>query len=416
MHDGDRSRPAGRAVPRRAAAVARGQPARRPRRTSTSRRVDVRGRPRGRRRGPTSCTTPATCASRWPKEYGGRGLSGRRGRGAERGVRPRRRAARDPRHGRVAGRPVDHRARHRRAEGRTSCRGSSTAPTATARASPSPTPAPTSPASRPAGVVDGDEVVITGQKVWTSGAQLASMMFCLCRTDPDAPKHRGISYVLVPMQRPDGSSNGFELRPIRQITGTSGFTETFITEARAPLFNVIGGLHNGWRVTMTTLGQRAGRQRHDPARAVPEAVLDASSTRRASSAARTTRSCASASRGRTPTPRSCASPGLRTLSEVVARKEPGPGASINKMFWSEYARDLGELGDEHARRRVDDPPRRRRRLPRSTAGRASSSPAARARSGAARRRCSATSSASVCSACRRSRATRARATRRRHAE
>ena len=91
------------------------------------------------------------------------------------------------------------------------------------------------------GVVDGDEVVITGQKVWTSGAQFASMMFCLCRTDPDAPKHRGISYVLVPMKRPDGASNGFELRPITQITGTSGFTETFITEARAPLFNVIGG-------------------------------------------------------------------------------------------------------------------------------------------------------------------------------
>ena len=108
------------------------------------------------------------------------------------------------------------------------------------------------------GVVDGDEVVITGQKVWTSGAQFASMMFCLCRTDPEAPKHRGISYVLVPMKRDDGESNGFELRPIKQITGTSGFTETFINEARAPLFNVIGGLHNGWRVTMTTLGNERG--------------------------------------------------------------------------------------------------------------------------------------------------------------
>src|SRR5262245_18907716 len=108
------------------------------------------------------------------------------------------------------------------------------------------------------GVVDGDEVVITGQKVWTSGAQFASMMFCLCRTDPEAPQHRGISYVLVPMKQPDGTANGFDLRPIRQITGTSGFTETFITGARAPLFNVIGGLHNGWRVTMTTLGNERG--------------------------------------------------------------------------------------------------------------------------------------------------------------
>jgi len=108
------------------------------------------------------------------------------------------------------------------------------------------------------GVIDGDELVITGQKVWTSGAQMANMMFCLCRTDPDAPKHRGISYVLVPMRRQDGEPNGFDLRPLKQITGTSGFTETFIDEARAPLANVIGGLHNGWRVTMTTLGNERG--------------------------------------------------------------------------------------------------------------------------------------------------------------
>src|ERR1700738_4899546 len=60
------------------------------------------------------------------------------------------------------------------------------------------------------------------------------------------------------MFRPDGSSNGFDLRPIKQLSGGAAFTETFITEARAPLFNVIGGLHNGWRVTMTTLGNERG--------------------------------------------------------------------------------------------------------------------------------------------------------------
>src|SRR4051794_23407564 len=73
------------------------------------------------------------------------------------------------------------------------------------------------------GVVDGDEIVITGQKVWTSGAHLANMMFCLCRTNPEAPKHQGISYVLTPMFREDGSSNGFDLRPIKQPTGRSNF-------------------------------------------------------------------------------------------------------------------------------------------------------------------------------------------------
>jgi hypothetical protein len=189
------------------------------------------------------------------------------------------------------------------------------------------------------GVVDGDEIVVTGQKVWTSGAHRANMMFCLCRTDPDAPKHRGISYVLLPMKEPDGSSNGFDLRPIRQITGSSNFTETFITEARAPLFNVIGGLNNGWRVTMTTLGnERGGRAttqyvqyEHQFHRIVDEVrrcgVADDPCVRQRLAWAFTQVEIMRYA-------------GLRTLSEVVARKEPGPGASINKMFWSEYARDI----------------------------------------------------------------------------
>jgi alkylation response protein AidB-like acyl-CoA dehydrogenase len=191
------------------------------------------------------------------------------------------------------------------------------------------------------GVVDGDEVVITGQKVWTSGAQMATMMFCLCRTDPDAPKHQGISYVLVPMRRDDGEPNGIELRPLRQITGNSGFTETFLTGARAPLFNVIGGLHNGWRVTMTTLGNERGgnattqhvRYQRQFWRLVDEARAlgrsDDPIVRQELARAWT----------HTEIMRYA---GLRTLSEVVARREPGPGASINKMFWSEYARDIGE--------------------------------------------------------------------------
>ena len=192
------------------------------------------------------------------------------------------------------------------------------------------------------GVVDGDEIVVTGQKVWTSGAHRANMMFCLCRTDPDAPKHRGISYVLLPMKQSDGSSNGFELRPIRQITGNSNFSETFITEARAPLFNVIGGLHNGWRVTMTTLGNERGgnattqhvQYEHQFERIVDEArrcgVTDDAHVRQRLAWAFT----------RVEIMRYA---GLRTLSEVVARKEPGPAASINKMFWSEYARDVSDL-------------------------------------------------------------------------
>ncbi|MGH9231490.1 MAG: acyl-CoA dehydrogenase family protein [Acidimicrobiales bacterium] len=192
------------------------------------------------------------------------------------------------------------------------------------------------------GVVDGDEVVITGQKVWTSGAQLANTMFCLCRTDPDAPKHQGISYVLVPMRREDGSSNGFEMRPIRQMTGQSGFTETFITDARAPLFNVIGGLNGGWRVTMTTLGNERGGNattQHVQHRRQFDAAVDEVR-----------------SRGRAGDPlvrqqlawaythcEIMRFQGLRTLSEVMARREPGPASALNKMFWSEYARRFAEI-------------------------------------------------------------------------
>jgi alkylation response protein AidB-like acyl-CoA dehydrogenase len=192
------------------------------------------------------------------------------------------------------------------------------------------------------GVVDGDEVIITGQKVWTSGAQAANMMFCLCRTDPDAPKHKGISYVLTPMFRADGSSNGFDLRPIKQMTGGAHFTETFISEARAPLFNVIGGLHNGWRVTMTTLGNERGGN---------ATTQHVQYTKQFWNAVEMVKKYG---RDKDPLVRQQLAwafshveimrfQGLKLLSEVIAKKEPGPASSINKMFWSEYSQKFAEI-------------------------------------------------------------------------
>src|SRR5256885_5184164 len=102
-------------------------------------------------------------------------------------------------------------------------------------------------------VIEGDEVTVTGQKVWTSGADAANIIFCVCRTDPEAPKHRGLSYVLVPM-----TDNKVTIRPLRQMSGASGFYEVFLDGASAPLFNLIGGANNGWRVAMTTLGNERG--------------------------------------------------------------------------------------------------------------------------------------------------------------
>jgi alkylation response protein AidB-like acyl-CoA dehydrogenase len=103
-------------------------------------------------------------------------------------------------------------------------------------------------------VIDGDEFVINGQKVWTSNGMHASHMQLLARTDPDAPKHKGISAIIVPMDTP-----GVEVRPIKQINGGAEFAEVFFTDVRVPLANLIGPLHDGWGVTMTTLGhERAG--------------------------------------------------------------------------------------------------------------------------------------------------------------
>ncbi|KXF49985.1 acyl-CoA dehydrogenase [Rhodococcus sp. SC4] len=108
---------------------------------------------------------------------------------------------------------------------------------------------------RTSGTIHGDELRISGEKIWTSHGDQANMMFLLCRTDREASRHRGISYVLVSM-----TDNGIEVDPIRRPSGDSGFAQERITDARAPLSNVIGGLDNGWKVAMTTLGaERAGR-------------------------------------------------------------------------------------------------------------------------------------------------------------
>lgn len=110
---------------------------------------------------------------------------------------------------------------------------------------------------RTSGVIDGDDLVISGQKVWTSKAHYADWIYILVRTDPAADKHAGISYVLA-----DLASPGIEIRPIRQITGQAEFNEVFFDETRVPLANVVGPLHGGWQVAKSTLGyERVGQSR-----------------------------------------------------------------------------------------------------------------------------------------------------------
>jgi alkylation response protein AidB-like acyl-CoA dehydrogenase len=103
-------------------------------------------------------------------------------------------------------------------------------------------------------VLDGDEWVVNGQKVWTSGGQHADYGMLLARTDPDAPKHQGITYFAFPMHQP-----GVEVRPLREMTGRALFNEVFMTDARVSDGAVIGGVNRGWGVANTTLmNERAG--------------------------------------------------------------------------------------------------------------------------------------------------------------
>lgn len=103
--------------------------------------------------------------------------------------------------------------------------------------------------------VDGDELVITGSKIWTSHGHLADMQELLVRTDPEAPKHKGISWLIFDMNTP-----GLTMRPIEIMTASNHthFVQCFYDDARVPLANVVGGLNNGWNVAMATLGFERG--------------------------------------------------------------------------------------------------------------------------------------------------------------
>src|SRR6266567_4052436 len=185
--------------------------------------------------------------------------------------------------------------------------------------------------------VDGDEVVITGTKVWTSGAARANMMFALCRSDPAAEKHAGLSYVLFPFTDP-----AVRYRPIRQMSGAAEFCEDFIDGVRVPLFNVIGGLNNGWKVAMTTLGHERGG-----AATVQHLGFEREFWELVETARKYGRDADPLVRQQLAWAYTGVQvmrfSGLRTLGQVADGRPPGPEASVAKLAWSEYHKRLGEI-------------------------------------------------------------------------
>ncbi|KIF66826.1 hypothetical protein HY68_33710 [Streptomyces sp. AcH 505] len=187
-------------------------------------------------------------------------------------------------------------------------------------------------------VRDGDDFVVNGQKVWTSNGMYATHMELLVRTDPEAPKHQGISVLLVAMDTP-----GIEVRPIRQINGEAEFAEVFFTDVRVPVTALLGPINEGWRVTRTTLGhERSGvaiftarfeRQvreliaetvRDGGAASVPPALVD-----------RLTALYAEA--------RVLGMLSRQMMSRLEAGQDPGPEQSVIKLAWSEALQRLAEL-------------------------------------------------------------------------
>ncbi len=194
-------------------------------------------------------------------------------------------------------------------------------------------------------VEDGDDFVVNGQKIWTSMAQYSDMCILLVRTDPEAPKHRGISYLLVDMQSP-----GVTVRPLRQITGGAEFNEVFFENVRVPKQQLLGNLNEGWRIAMTTLTHERGsasfgtqtniRKRLD---AILDVAKQVKRNGKPLSADPIFRQKLADAYIRVDIMRLN---NYRTISSHLRGQEPGPEASLEKLYWSEVHQNMQEVGQE----------------------------------------------------------------------
>ena len=183
----------------------------------------------------------------------------------------------------------------------------------------------------------GGEWVINGQKIWTSGATRCTHIFTLVRTDPDAPKHRGLSFLLVPLAQP-----GVEVRPIRHMAGGREFCEVFFTDAKTGADEIVGQVNGGWAVSKTLLVYERGEE------AATNPVLFRAEFERLAELARRTgaikdpvlRQRLGAAFARVEVMRFI---GYRILTDVLDGKEMSAAASVSKLYWSEYHRQATQL-------------------------------------------------------------------------
>jgi alkylation response protein AidB-like acyl-CoA dehydrogenase len=187
------------------------------------------------------------------------------------------------------------------------------------------------------GVRDGNGWVVTGQKVWTTLAQHAKWCMLVARTDPDAPKHQGLTYFLMDMEQ-----DAVQVRPLRQITGESEFNELFIEEARIPDENIVGGEGNGWAVAITTLMHERATLAFGLQIAVKLALRELMDEVRAARASRDpiVRDRLAQLYIESEVLRLNA---YRGLSAIMRDGVPGPEGSLGKWQWAEVNQALTEL-------------------------------------------------------------------------
>jgi alkylation response protein AidB-like acyl-CoA dehydrogenase len=187
------------------------------------------------------------------------------------------------------------------------------------------------------GVRDGDGWVVTGQKVWTTLAQHAKWCMLVARTDPDAPKHQGLTYFLMDMEQ-----DGVQVRPLRQITGEAEFNELFMEEARIPDENIVGGEGNGWAVAITTLMHERATLAFGLQIAVKLVLRELMDEARKSRAARDliVRDRLAQLYIESEVLRLNA---YRGLSAIMRDGVPGPEGSLGKWQWAEVNQALTEL-------------------------------------------------------------------------